>query len=124
MLRDEHEKRLIVLRDRANEEISKLKSSVPGEAGPSSAQAGDAIFLEDSAEEFNSQTPPISLSQEEMEQGSQDFNYFQKMIYKHIRQRSEEAKEVHITFQTPRVPPCYRQNLTRIGRPNVRRSPR
>ena len=69
VLRDEHEKRLIVLRDRANEEISKLKSSVPGEAGPSSAQAGDANFPEDSAEEINSQTPPIRLSQEKMEQG-------------------------------------------------------
>ena len=77
-IRDEHEKRLVVLRDLADEEISKLKSSVPGEAGPSSAQAGDAIFLEDLAEEINSQTPPIRLSQEEMEQGSQDFNYFKK----------------------------------------------
>jgi len=83
VLRDEHEKRLIVLRDRANEEISKLKSSVPGEAGPNSTYAGDANFPKDSAQEINSQTLPIRLYQEEMEQGSQDFNYFQKMIYKH-----------------------------------------
>ena len=62
----------------ADEEISKLKSSVPGEAGPSLAQEGDANFPEDSAEEINSQTPPIHLSQEEMEQHSQDFNYFKK----------------------------------------------
>ena len=36
----------------ADEEISKLKSSVPGEAGPSSAQVGDANFPEDSAEKL------------------------------------------------------------------------
>ena len=53
-IRDEHEKRLVVLRDLADEEISKLKSSVPGEAGPSLAQEGDANFPEDSAEEINS----------------------------------------------------------------------
>ena len=68
-IRDEHEKQLVVLRDLADEEISNLKSSVPSEAGPSSAQAGDAIFPEDLAEEINSQTPPIRLSQEKMEQG-------------------------------------------------------
>jgi len=51
-IRDEHEKRLVVLCDLADEEISKLKSSVPGEAGPSSAQAGDANFPEDSAEKL------------------------------------------------------------------------
>ena len=51
-IRDEHEKRLVVLRDLADEEISKLKSSVPGEAGPSSAQVGDANFPEDSAEKL------------------------------------------------------------------------
>jgi len=45
-----------VLRDLADEDISKLKSSVPGEAGPSLAQEGDANFPEDSAEEINSQT--------------------------------------------------------------------
>ena len=55
-IRDEHEKRLVVLRDLADEDISKLKSSVPGEAGPSSAQAGDANFPKDSPEEINSQT--------------------------------------------------------------------
>ena len=53
-IRDEHEKQLVVLRDLADEEISNLKSSVPSEAGPSSAQAGDANFPEDSAEEINS----------------------------------------------------------------------
>ena len=53
-IRDEHEKQLVVLRDLADEEISKLKSSVPGEAGSSSAQAGDTIFPEDLAEEINS----------------------------------------------------------------------
>ncbi|KAG2588828.1 hypothetical protein PVAP13_5NG290881 [Panicum virgatum] len=66
-IRNEHEKRLVVLRDLADEEISKLKRSVPGVAGPSSAQASDANFPEDSAVEINSQTPPIRLSQEEME---------------------------------------------------------
>ena len=58
---------MVLLRGLADEDISKLKSSVPSEAGPSSAQAGDANFSEDSAEEINSQTPPIRLSQEEME---------------------------------------------------------
>ena len=53
-IHDEHEKRLVVLRDLADEDISKLKSSVPGEAGPSLAQEGDANFPEDSAEEINS----------------------------------------------------------------------
>ena len=51
-IHDEHEKQLVVLRDLADEEISKLKSSVPGEAGPSSAQVGDANFPEDSAEKL------------------------------------------------------------------------
>ena len=98
---------MVVLRDLADEEISKLKSSVPGEAGPSLAQEGDANFPEYSAEEINSQTPPIRLSQEEMEQDSQDFNYFQKMIYKHIRQRSKKRPRKYIS--PVKLPGCRPQ---------------
>jgi len=67
-LHDEHEKRLILLRQCADEEISRLKSSVPDvEAGSSATAAGNLGFTEDSIDEINSQTPPVRLSQEEME---------------------------------------------------------
>jgi len=70
-LRDEHEKQLILLRQHADEEIARLKSSVPNvEAGSSATAAGDPGFPEDSIDEINSQTPPVRLSLEEMEQGS------------------------------------------------------
>ena len=48
----------------ANEEILKLKSSVLGEVGSTSAAAGDPNFPKDSIEEINSHTPPVHLSQE------------------------------------------------------------
>ena len=68
-LRDEHEKKLILLRQHADEEIQRLKSSVvDAEAGPSAA--GALGFPEDPIDEINSQTPPVRLSQEEMEQSS------------------------------------------------------
>ena len=48
----------------ANEEILKLKRSVLGEVGSTSAAAGDPNFPEDSIEEINSHTPPVHLSKE------------------------------------------------------------
>jgi len=47
-LRKEHEKRLVLLHQHVDEEIAKLKSSVPAEAGSSAAAAGDLGFPEDS----------------------------------------------------------------------------
>ena len=67
---EEHEKRLVLLRQHADEEIAKLKSSVPIEAGSNAVAAGDLGFPEDSIDEINSQTPPVRLSLEEMEHGS------------------------------------------------------
>jgi len=59
-LRDEHEKKLILLRQHADEEIQRLKSSVvDAEAGPSAA--GALGFPEDPIDEINSQTPPVRL---------------------------------------------------------------
>ena len=64
---------MILLRQHADEEIKRLKSSVvDAEVGPS--VAGALGFPEDSINEINSQTPPVGLSQEETEQSSQDFN--------------------------------------------------
>ncbi|RLM84933.1 uncharacterized protein C2845_PM04G08000 [Panicum miliaceum] len=80
----------------ANEEISKLKSSVPGETD-SSAAAVDPKFSEDPIDEINSQTPPVRLSQEELEQSSQDFNQFQKMIFKHVGQRLKKRPKKYIS---------------------------
>jgi len=73
--RAQHEKYLCQMRDEANVEIAMLKSSVVGEEGPSGA-ASDASFPDDPIEDINCLTPPIQLSQEEREQGSQDFNQF------------------------------------------------
>jgi hypothetical protein len=58
---DEHEKWLMQLREHANEEISKLKRSVPCEVGPSAA-AGDLSFLEDLIDDINSQPLAVQLS--------------------------------------------------------------
>ena len=65
---------MILLRQHADEEIAKLKSSVPAKAGSNAVAAGDLGFPKDSIDEINSQTPPVRLSQEEMEQVSQEFN--------------------------------------------------
>lgn len=106
-LRDEHEKKLILLRQHADEEIQRLKSSVvDAEAGPSAA--GALGFPEDPIDEINSQTPPVRLSQEEMEQSSQDFNQFQRMIYKHIGQRLKKRPKKYIS---PFKLPGYRPNV-------------
>ena len=71
------------MRQHATEEIQRLKSRVvDAEAGPSAA--GAIGFPEDPIGKIKSQTPPVRLSQEEMDQSSQDFNQFQRMIYKHI----------------------------------------
>jgi hypothetical protein len=51
------------MRDQADFEIAKLKSSVIGEAGPSVA-ASDPSFPDDPIEDINCLTPPIRLSQE------------------------------------------------------------
>ncbi|RLM74445.1 uncharacterized protein C2845_PM15G00890 [Panicum miliaceum] len=67
--RDEHEKILTQLRQVADEDISKLKSSIPGEACPTTPSCA-LSFLEDPIDDIKSQTPPIRLSQEEREQGS------------------------------------------------------
>jgi hypothetical protein len=56
------------LRELADEEISKLKSSIPSEAGPSTS-ACDPNFPEDPIDDINAQSPPVRLSQEEREQG-------------------------------------------------------
>ena len=92
---------MIFLRQHADEEIQRLKSSVvDAEVGPSAASA--LGFPEDPIDEINSQTPPVRLSQEEMEQSSQDFNQFQRMIYKHIGHRLKKRPKKYISpFKLP-----------------------
>ncbi|RLM80513.1 uncharacterized protein C2845_PM12G14740 [Panicum miliaceum] len=69
---DEHEKRLMQLRKHANEEISKLKRSVPCE---------------------------------ECERGSQNFNEFQKTIFKHVGERLRKKPRKYISpFNIPGCP--------------------
>ena len=67
------------------------------EAGSSAAAAGHLGFPEDSFDEINSKTPLVRLSQEEMEQGSQDFNQFQRMIYNHVGQRGKKRPRKYIS---------------------------
>ena len=72
------------------------------EAGSSAAAAGNLGFPEDSFDEINSKTPLVRLSQEEMEQGSQDFNQFQRMIYNHVGQRLKKRPRKYISpFKLP-----------------------
>jgi hypothetical protein len=82
--------------NQADLEIAKLKSSVIGEAGPSAA-ASDPSFPDDPIEDINCLTPPIRLSQEEREQGSQDFNQFQKMIFNHVGERLKKRPRKYIS---------------------------
>ncbi|RLN32961.1 uncharacterized protein C2845_PM03G23240 [Panicum miliaceum] len=99
--RAEHEKRLMQLREHANDDIAKLNSSVFGEAGPSAA-ASDPIFPEDPIDEINSQTPPVRLSQEEREQSVENFNEFQKIIFKQVGQRLKKRPRKYISaFKLP-----------------------
>ncbi|RLN23579.1 uncharacterized protein C2845_PM07G11120 [Panicum miliaceum] len=67
--RDEHEKMLMHLRQVAADDISKLKSSIPGEACPNTPSCS-LSFPEDPIDDIKSQTPPIRLSQEERKEGS------------------------------------------------------
>ena len=74
-----------------------MKSSVvDAEADPSAA--GALGFPEDPIDKINSQTPPIQLSQEEMEQSSYNFNQF----YMHIGQRLKKRPKKYISpFKLP-----------------------
>jgi len=113
--RAQHEKYLCQMRDEANVEIAMLKSSVVGEEGPSGA-ASDASFPDDPIEDINCLTPPIRLSQEEREQGSQDFNQFQKMIFKHVGERLKKKPRKYISpflipNNCPKVPLAKAQAL-------------
>jgi hypothetical protein len=80
---------LLQQREQASEEIDNLKSNVKAtfpNQSPSAA-AFVPIFPNDPIDDINCLTPPIRLTPEEREQGSQNFNQFQKMIFKHVGER-------------------------------------
>jgi hypothetical protein len=73
-------------KEEAQEELAILQSTIMGEAG-TSGDASQPIFPDDPVEDINCLTPPLRLSPEEREQGSQDFDGFQKIVFKHLRHR-------------------------------------
>jgi hypothetical protein len=70
----------------AEEELQVLQSTVTGEAG-TSGDVSQPILPDDPAENINCVTPPVRLSPEEREQGSQDFDGIQKIIFRHLGHR-------------------------------------
>ncbi|CAM0145897.1 unnamed protein product [Urochloa decumbens] len=84
--RDEHERRMQMLREDAEQEIDLLKTTVDVLAGPS-APAPEQVFPEDSHDDIYSQSPPVRLSQEERKLGSGCHNQFQRFIYKQVGDR-------------------------------------
>ncbi|CAL5041915.1 unnamed protein product [Urochloa decumbens] len=84
--RDEHERRMQMLREDAEQEIDLLKTTVDVLAGPS-APAPEQVFPEDSHDDIYSQSPPVRLSQEERILGSGCHNQFQRFIYRQVGER-------------------------------------
>jgi hypothetical protein len=78
--------KLLERQKQAVEEDCSLQSTATGKAGPS-IDASQPIFPDDLVEDINCLTPPIWLSPEEHEQGSQDFDGFQKSIFRHLGYR-------------------------------------
>ncbi|CAL4995828.1 unnamed protein product [Urochloa decumbens] len=84
--RDEHERRMQMLREDAEQEIDLLKSTVDVLAGPS-APAPEQVFPEDADRDIYSQSLPVRLSQEERTLGSKCHNQFQRFIYRQVGDR-------------------------------------
>jgi hypothetical protein len=70
-------------KEEAQEELAILQRTITGEAGTSGG-ASQPIFPDDPVEDINCLTPPLRLSPEECEQGSQDFDGFQKIVFRHL----------------------------------------
>ncbi|CAN6351679.1 unnamed protein product [Urochloa humidicola] len=106
-LRDEHEARLQRLREDAEEEIDKLNNTVFVQSGPTAVII--PVFPEDSIDDINAQTPPVRLSQEERQESCDNFNKFQKMIFKQVGHKLRKKPRKYISpfnlpGSRPRVP--------------------
>jgi hypothetical protein len=73
-------------KEEAQEELVILQSTITGVAG-TSGDASQPIFLDEPVEDINCLTPPLWLSPEEREQGSQDFDGFRKIVFRHLGHR-------------------------------------
>jgi hypothetical protein len=85
-IRASYEEWLERQKEEAQEELVILQSTITGEAG-TSRDASQPIFPDDPVEDINCLTPPLRLSPEERELGSQDFDGFQKIVCRHLRHR-------------------------------------
>jgi hypothetical protein len=84
-IRASYEEWLERQKEEVQEELAVLQSTITGEAG-TSADASQPIFLDDPVEDINCLTPPLRLSPEKRAQGSQDFDGFQKIVFRHLGQ--------------------------------------
>jgi hypothetical protein len=73
-------------RQAAEDELAILQSTITSKAG-TGGDASQPIFPNDPVEDINCLTPPLRLSLEEREKGSQDFDGFQKIIFRHLGHR-------------------------------------
>ena len=108
--REKHEKWLLQQRKEAEEVVANLKSSVAGSLSNLEVTAASSapFFPDDPADDISCLTPPVRLSPEEREQGSQDFTQFQKMIYKHVGERLRKKPK---KFTSPFLLPKSRPNV-------------
>lgn len=105
--RFEHQNFLENLRKVAEAEFDKLKSTVFIQPGTNVA-AVDPVFPDDPIDIFNSQSLPLRLSQEERNEMFENFNNFQRIIYKKCGDRMKQPRKYISPFliqsSRPRVP--------------------
>jgi hypothetical protein len=89
-IRTSYEEWLEQQKEEAQEELAVLQSTITGEAG-TSGDAFQPIFPDDPVEDINFLTPPLRLSPEERDQGSQDFDGFQKIVFRHLGHRLRKS---------------------------------
>jgi hypothetical protein len=99
-------------KEEAQEELAILQSTITGEAG-TSGDASQPIFPDDQFEDINCLTPPLRLSPEECEQGSQDFDGFQKIVFRHLghrlRKRPRQFVSLFLIDKKRTAVPCQRR---------------